>query len=213
MNDLISVMPQLLVGALTTLKLFVFTLVGSLPLGMIFALGLAIRFKPIRYFLQTYVWIIRGTPLLLQLIFIFYGLPTIGIVFDRFEAALLAFILNYAAYFAEIFRGGIQSIPKGQYEAAQVLQLSSLQTVIKIVIPQVTKIVLPSVGNEIINLVKDSSLIYILGLGDVMRAGKIAMERDATLLPLLGVAFIYLALTGILTLIMKQVEGKLTYYR
>ncbi|MEY8445888.1 amino acid ABC transporter permease [Enterococcus ratti] len=213
MNDLISIMPQLLVGALTTLKLFIFTLVGSLPLGMIFALGLAIRFKPIRYFLQTYVWIIRGTPLLLQLIFIFYGLPTIGIVFDRFESALLAFILNYAAYFAEIFRGGIQSIPKGQYEAAQVLQLSSLQTVIKIVIPQVTKIVLPSVGNEIINLVKDSSLIYILGLGDVMRAGKIAMERDATLLPLLGVAFIYLALTGILTLIMKQVEGKLTYYR
>ena len=213
MEYLIEVMPQLLVGALTTLKLFLFTLIGSLPLGIILALGLSLHFKPLRYLLQTYVWIMRGTPLLLQLIFVFYGLPTIGIVFDRFEAALIAFILNYAAYFAEIFRGGIQSIPQGQYEAAQVLQLSPFQTVTKIVIPQVTKIVLPSVGNEVINLVKDSSLIYILGLGDVMRAGKIAMERDATLLPLLGVAIIYLTLTGILTIVMKQVEGKLNYYR
>ena len=212
MEYLIEVMPQLLVGALTTLKLFLFTLIGSLPLGIVLALGLSLHFKPLRYLLQTYVWVMRGTPLLLQLIFIFYGLPTIGIVFDRFEA-LIAFILNYAAYFAEIFRGGIQSIPQGQYEAAQVLQLSPFQTVTKIVIPQVTKIVLPSVGNEVINLVKDSSLIYILGLGDVMRAGKIAMERDATLLPLLGVAIIYLTLTGILTIVMKQVEGKLNYYR
>ncbi|MGK3770417.1 amino acid ABC transporter permease [Enterococcus faecium] len=182
MEYLIEVMPQLLVGALTTLKLFLFTLIGSLPLGIVLALGLSLHFKPLRYLLQTYVWVMRGTPLLLQLIFIFYGLPTIGIVFDRFEAA-------------------------------QVLQLSPFQTVTKIVIPQVTKIVLPSVGNEVINLVKDSSLIYILGLGDVMRAGKIAMERDATLLPLLGVAIIYLTLTGILTIIMKQVEGKLNYYR
>ncbi len=213
MEYLIEVMPQLLVGALTTLKLFLFTLIGSLPLGIVLALGLSLHFKPLRYLLQTYVWVMRGTPLLLQLIFFFYGLPTIGIVFDRFEAALIAFILNYAAYFAEIFRGGIQSIPQGQYEAAQVLQLSPFQTVTKIVIPQVTKIVLPSVGNEVINLVKDSSLIYILGLGDVMRAGKIAMERDATLLPLLGVAIIYLTLTGILTIVMKQVEGKLNYYR
>ena len=193
MEYLIEVMPQLLVGALTTLKLVLFTLIGSLPLGIILALGLSLHFKPLRYLLQTYVWVMRGTPLLLQLIFIFYGLPTIGIVFDRFEAA--------------------QSIPQGQYEAAQVLQLSPFQTVTKIVIPQVTKIVLPSVGNEVINLVKDSSLIYILGLGDVMRAGKIAMERDATLLPLLGVAIIYLTLTGILTIVMKQVEGKLNYYR
>lgn len=213
MNYLLDVMPQLLTGALTTLKLFVLTLAGSLPLGILLALALSVRFRPVRYFFQTYIWIMRGTPLLLQLIFVFYGLPTIGIVFDRFEAALLAFILNYAAYFAEIFRGGIQSIPQGQYEAAQVLQLNPFQTVTKIIIPQVFKIVLPSVGNEVINLVKDSSLIYILGLGDVMRAGKIAMERDATLLPLLGVAFIYLLLTGVLTIIMKQVETKLDYYR
>ncbi|MFV0560139.1 MAG: amino acid ABC transporter permease [Enterococcus sp.] len=213
MSYLIEVMPQILVGAGTTLKLFALTILGSLPLGLLLALGLSVKFKPLRYLLQSYVWVIRGTPLLLQLIFVFYGLPTVGIVFDRFDAAIFAFILNYAAYFAEIFRGGFQSIPQGQYEAAQVLQLSPFQTITKIVIPQVFKIVLPSVGNEIINLIKDSSLVYILGLGDIMRAGKIAMERDATLIPLVGVAIIYLALTGVLTLILHRVERRLNYYR
>ncbi|OJG73149.1 His/Glu/Gln/Arg/opine family amino ABC transporter, permease, 3-TM region [Enterococcus phoeniculicola] len=206
-------MPQLLAGAVTTIKLFAFTLLGSLPLGIVLALLLSVPFKPLNYLLQTYVWVLRGTPLLLQLIFFFYGLPQIGIIFDRFDAAIIAFILNYSAYFAEIFRGGLQAIPEGQYEAAKVLRLRPIQTIRKIVIPQVIKIVLPSVGNEVINLVKDSSLVYILGLGDVMRAGKIAMERDATLLPLLGVALIYLAMTGIFTLIMKQIENKLNYYR
>lgn len=213
MSYLIDVMPQLLTGMKTTLAVFFFTLVGSIPLGLVLSLGLSIKFKPIQFLLQFYVWIMRGTPLLLQLIFVFYGLPTIGIVFDRFDAAIIAFVLNYAAYFAEIFRGGLQSIPVGQYEAAKVLQLTKFQTIRKIVIPQVVKIVLPSVGNEVINLVKDSSLIYILGLGDVMRAGKIAMERDATLLPLIGVALIYLALTGCLTLLLKYIEKRLNYYR
>ncbi|EOL42410.1 amino acid ABC transporter permease [Enterococcus phoeniculicola] len=213
MEYLLSVMPQLLAGAVTTIKLFAFTLLGSLPLGIVLALLLSVPFKPLNYLLQTYVWVLRGTPLLLQLIFFFYGLPQIGIIFDRFDAAIIAFILNYSAYFAEIFRGGLQAIPEGQYEAAKVLRLRPIQTIRKIVIPQVIKIVLPSVGNEVINLVKDSSLVYILGLGDVMRAGKIAMERDATLLPLLGVALIYLAMTGIFTLIMKQIENKLNYYR
>ena len=213
MEYLLSVMPQLLIGAVTTMKLFAFTLLGSLPLGILLALLLSVPFKPLNYLLQTYVWVLRGTPLLLQLIFFFYGLPQVGIIFDRFDAAIIAFILNYSAYFAEIFRGGLQAIPEGQYEAAKVLRLRPIQTIRKIVIPQVIKIVLPSVGNEVINLVKDSSLVYILGLGDVMRAGKIAMERDATLLPLLGVALIYLAMTGIFTLIMKQIEKKLNYYR
>lgn len=211
---LLGVMPQLLKGAVTTLQLFGFTLIGSLFLGIIFALGLSVHFKPLNYILKLYVWIVRGTPLLLQLIFVFYGLPSIGIVIsDRFDAAVVTFIINYAAYFAEIFRGGIQSIPQGQYEAATVLRLSKFQTITRIIIPQVVKIVLPSVGNEVINLVKDSSLIYILGLGDVMRAGKIAMERDATLLPLLGVALIYLTLTGILSILLNRIEAKLDYYR
>ncbi len=147
------------------------------------------------------------------MIFVFYGLPLLGIVFDRFEAALFAFVLNYAAYFAEIFRGGIQSVPVGQYEAAQVLRLTKRQTITKIIIPQVVKITLPSVGNEVISLVKDTSLIYILGLSDVMRMGKIAMERDTTLLPLLGVAIIYLFLTGIFTVLLKKIESHYQYYR
>lgn len=213
MNYLIEVMPQLLTGASTTLKLFLYTIVGSLPLGILLSFGLSSRFKPIQWILQLYVWIMRGTPLLLQLIFVFYGLPLVGIVFDRFEAALFAFVLNYAAYYAEIFRGGIQSIPLGQYEASRVLGLTPFQTITRIIIPQVVKIVLPSVGNEVINLVKDTSLVYILGLSDVMRAGKIAMERDTTLLPLLGVALIYLVMTGIATVIMKQLENRLNYYR
>ncbi|MBV7391598.1 MULTISPECIES: amino acid ABC transporter permease [Enterococcus] len=213
MNYLIDVMPQLLAGATTTVKLFLYTIVGSLPLGIILAFGLVSRFKPLQWIIQLYVWVMRGTPLLLQLILVFYGLPIIGIVFDRFPAALFAFILNYAAYYAEIFRGGIQSVPVGQYEAARVIGLTPGQTITKIVIPQVTKIVLPSVGNEVISLVKDTSLVYVLGLSDVMRAGRIAMERDTTLMPLIGVAIIYLVMTGITTLIMKQLERRMNYYR
>ena len=213
MELLISVFPQLFKGTGITLQLFFWTLVGSIPLGVLLAFILASKSKIVKPIVQTYVWLMRGTPLLLQLIFVFYGLGVVGIVFDRFEAAVIAFILNYAAYFAEIFRGGIQSIPHGQYEAAQVLRLSPWQTISKIIIPQVTKITLPSVGNEVISLVKDTSLIYILGLSDVMRIGKIAMEREATLLPLIGVGLLYLAMTGIFTLILKQIEKRMAYYR
>ncbi|WP_122645751.1 amino acid ABC transporter permease [Enterococcus mediterraneensis] len=213
MEYLVSLMPQLLSGAGITLKLFAFTLLGSIPLGIILAFALVSHFPPLKFLVQIYVWLMRGTPLLLQLIFIFYGLPLAGIVFDRFDAAVLAFIINYAAYFAEIFRGGIQSISTGQYEAAQVLRLSKWQTITKIIIPQVVKITFPSVGNEIINLVKDTSLVYILGLSDVMRIGKIAMERDTTLLPLVGVGLIYLVMTGVFTVLMKTIEKKMDYYR
>ncbi|EOT30671.1 amino acid ABC transporter permease [Enterococcus saccharolyticus] len=213
MDILISVFPQLFKGTGVTIQLFFFTLIGSIPLGILFAFVLCSNSKIFKPIVQTYVWLMRGTPLLLQLIFAFYGLATVGVVLDRFEAAVFAFILNYAAYFAEIFRGGIQSIPKGQYEAAQVLRLTPWQTISKIIIPQVGKITLPSVGNEVISLVKDTSLIYILGLSDVMRIGKIAMEREATLLPLIGVGIIYLVLTGFFTVLLKQIEKRLDYYR
>ena len=155
----------------------------------------------------------RGTPLLLQLIFVFYGLPIIGIVFQRYDAALVAFILNYAAYFAEIFRGGFQSVSVGQYEAAKVLRLNYWQTVRKIIIPQVVKIVIPSIGNEVINLVKDSSLVYVIGLGDLFRAGNVATSRDVTLIPLLLVGLIYLILVGICTLVLRQVEKRYSYFK
>ena len=139
------------------------------------------RFKPLNWLLTLYVWIMRGTPLLLQLIFVYYVLPSVGIVFDRLPAAILAFTLNYAAYFAEIFRGGILAIPKGQYEAAKMLKLSPFQTIRYIILPQVVKIVLPSIFNEIINLVKDSSLVYVLGVGDLLLESRTAANRDATL--------------------------------
>ncbi len=128
---LVNVMPQLISGTGITVKLFALTLIGSIPLGILLAFVLASRLRILKLIVQVYVWLMRGTPLLLQLIFVFYGLPILGIVFDRFEAALIAFIINYAAYFAEIFRGGIQSIPAGQYEAAKVLRLSPIQTIQK----------------------------------------------------------------------------------
>lgn len=196
-----------------TLELFFLTLIGSLPLGIICSLGLVSKIKPLKWFLEFYVWLMRGTPLLLQLIFVFYGLPIIGIVFQRFDAALIAFILNYAAYFAEIFRGGLQSIDEGQYEGARVLGLSYWQTVRKIVIPQVVKIVIPSIGNEVVNLVKDSSLVYVIGLGDLLRAGNVATSRDVTLVPLLLVGVIYLIMVGICTYILHKVEKRYSYYK
>lgn len=213
MDYILEILPALVSGAGMTLKVFFFTLLGSIPLGIIIAFILQSSFKPLRYLINLYIWLMRGTPLLLQLIFVFYGLPLIGIVFERYDAALFVFILNYAAYFAEIFRGGIQAIPQGQYEAAKVLRLTRFQTVTRIILPQVVKIVLPSVGNEIINLVKDTSLIYVLGLSDLLRAGKIAMSRDVTLVPLALVGVIYLLFTAILTVASKKIKKFYQYYK
>ncbi len=206
MNYIISIMPSLLSGAKMTLILFLWTLIISIPLGIIVSLGLISHFKIIRAILKFYIWIMRGTPLLLQLIFIFYGLPIIGIIFQRYNAALFAFILNYTAYFAEIFRGGFQSVPVGQYESAHVLQLTKWQTLRHIIIPQVSKIVIPSIGNEVINLVKDTSLVYVFGLGELLRAGNVATARDVTLVPLVLVGIIYLLMTGIASFILKKIE-------
>ena len=212
--DYISlIMPQLLEGLKLTIKVFLMTLLLSLPLGILVSYLLKVKFWPVRYLTNIYVWLMRGTPLLVQLIIIFYALPMIGIMFDRLPAAVFAFTLNYAAYFAEIFRGGMQSIPKGQAEAAKVLKLSKWQSARYVILPQVTKITLPSVFNEIINLVKDSSLIYVVGLGDLLRAGKIAMSRDVTLIPMMIVALIYLVFIGLLTLLSKVIEKKYDYYK
>lgn len=213
MDYVIEIMPALLSGSLMTLKIFFWTIILAFPLGILVALGEMSKFKPLRYLVEFYVWIMRGTPLLLQLIFVFYGLPLLQIVFARYQAALFAFVLNYAAYFAEIFRGGFQSIDPGQFEASQVLRLSRFQTMRKIIIPQVLKIVLPSIGNEVINLIKDSSLVYVIGLGDLLRAGNVAMARDVTLLPLVLVAIIYLALISLCTLMQKRIEKHYSYYR
>lgn len=213
MQYISEILPSLFQGAALTLQIFFWTLVGSLPLGILVSLGLTSKIKPLKWILEIYVWLMRGTPLLLQLIFVFYGLPIIGIVFERYDAALVAFILNYAAYFAEIFRGGFQSVDQGQFEAARVLRLSYWQTLRKIIIPQVIKIVITSIGNEVINLVKDSSLVYVIGLGDLLRAGNVATSRDVTLVPLMLVGLIYLILVGICTLILRQVEKCYAYFK
>ncbi|MGT2924285.1 amino acid ABC transporter permease [Streptococcus caviae] len=213
MSYISEVLPSLLDGALITLQVFFIVIILSIPLGAVLAFLMQIKFKPLRWLLNLYVWVMRGTPLLLQLIFIYYVLPSAGVTFDRMPAAILAFTLNYAAYFAEIFRGGIEAIPKGQYEAAKVLKLSQLQTIRYIILPQVVKIVLPSVFNEIINLVKDSSLVYVLGVGDLLLASKTAANRDATLAPMFIAGGIYLILIGIVTLLSKYVEKKFSYYK
>lgn len=213
MSYIFEVLPSLLDGAVVTLQVFFIVIVLSIPLGAVLAFLMQIRFKLLQWFLTLYIWVMRGTPLLLQLIFIYYVLPSVGVTFDRMPAAILAFTLNYAAYFAEIFRGGIEAIPKGQYEAAKVLKFSPLQTIRYIILPQVVKIVLPSVFNEVINLVKDSSLVYVLGVGDLLLASKTAANRDVTLAPMFIAGSIYLLLIGLVTVLSKQVEKKFSYYK
>lgn len=218
MTYVAEILPALLSGLKMTLGIFILTLLGSIPLGMVLAVGLVHKAKTIfgrlgNWLLTAYVWLFRGTPLLLQLIFVFYGLPLVGIVFDRFNAAIFAFILNYAAYFAEIFRGGFGAVEQGQFEAATVLNLTRWQTLRYVVIPQVVKIVLPSVGNEVINLIKDSSLVYVIGLGDLLRAGNVATARDVTLVPLVLVGIIYLLLTAIFTFLQRRLEQSFAYYK
>ncbi|KRN25595.1 amino acid ABC transporter permease [Lacticaseibacillus camelliae] len=218
MSYINSILPALMDGVKMTLGVFFLTLIGAIPLGMLVSVGLIQRGKNIlakagKAILSAYIWVFRGTPLLLQLIFVFYGLPLIGIVFDRFSAVIFTFILNYAAYFAEIYRGGFGAVEEGQFEAATVLNMTRWQTLRYVVIPQVLKIVLPSMGNEVINLVKDSSLVYVIGLGDLLRAGEVATSRDVTLVPLVLVAVIYLVMTLLLTLLQRRVEKSFSYYK
>ena len=195
-----EILPSLVSGTGMTLSIFFWTIIVAIPLGILVGLGMTTRFKPLTWLINIYVWLMRGTPLLLQLIFVFYGLPIIGVVFQRYDAALFAFILNYTAYFAEIFRGGLQAIPVGQYESARVLRLTRWQTLRRIVIPQVVKIVLPSLGN-------------VIGLGDLLRAGNVAMSRDVTLVPLVLVGVIYLLLTAVCTIVLKRLEKHYSYWR
>ena len=213
MNYILEILPSLLSGAATTLQVFALVLVFSIPLGIMLAFSMQISLKPLQWLLNIYIWIMRGTPLLLQLIFIYYVLPSIGIRLDRIPAAIIAFTLNYAAYFAEIFRGGISSIPTGQYEAAKVLKFTPVQTIRLIILPQVVKIVLPSVFNEVMTLVKDTSLVYALGISDLILASRTAANRDASLAPMFVAGLIYLLLIGLATLVAKQVEKKFSYYK
>lgn len=210
--DLIAeITPSLLNGLQTTLLLFFIIVIVTIPLGFLIASVRVYAPKWISWIIQVYIYVMRGTPLLLQLMVVFFGLPFIGITFERFPAAVFTFVINYAAYFAEIFRGGILSVPNGQFEAIKVLGIGRINGFRKIIIPQVMRVVLPSVGNEIISLVKDTSLIYILGLGELLRAGQIAANTYASLIPYAAVGAIYLIVTGIITLLLNKIEKKTDY--
>lgn len=203
-----TIWPSLMSGFLISLRIFFIVGLISIPLGFLIAMVRVYAPRWIGALIQVYIFIMRGTPLLLQLMFFFFGLPFVGIVMDRFTAAILAFIINYAAYYAEIFRGGIMAIPRDQFESIDVLGIGKLRGFIRIIIPQVFRIVLPSIGNEIISLVKDTSLVYILGIGELLRAGQIAANTYASLIPFLGVGVLYLVITGIITLILNSLESR-----
>jgi len=205
----------MLEGTVVTLQMFFITLILSLPLGLLLALARISRFKAVSGTVGVYIWLMRGTPLMLQLLFVYYGLPFIpyiGIKLPDFPAALMAFTLNYAAYFAEIFRAGIQSIERGQFEGAKVLGMSYVQTMRRIVLPQVIKRVLPPVSNETITLVKDTSLIYVLAMNDLLRTTRSIVQRDFDTTPFLVAAVFYLAMTFVLTWIFQKLENRYAVY-
>lgn len=206
-----GLLPAMISGLKVSMQVFVITLVTSIPLGIIVALIRNTNKGIISKLIEKYILIMRGTPLMLQIVFVFFGLPIVNLTFERLTAVLIAFILNYTAYFAEIFRGGINSVDRGQFEAAKALGMGVYATFTEIILPQAIKNVLPSIGNEVITLVKDTSLVYVVGLGDLLRAGKIASNRDVSLIPLLVVGIIYLGLTNILTKIFDKIENSYSY--
>ena len=207
MEQLLDTAVLMLDGSKITLEIFCVTLVLALPLGILAALGRLSSFRPLARFMEFYVWLMRGTPLMLQLLFVYFALPMIGILLPDMAAALLAFTLNYAAYFAEIFRAGIHSVPRGQYEAAKTLGMTYPQTMRRIILPQVIRMVLPPVSNETINPVKDTSLIYILAMNDLLRVARTIVQREFDMTPFVIAAVFYLAMTAVLTWGFKKLEA------
>ena len=212
---LLKITPVIANGLGVTVSLFLIVLVLSVPFGVLAAL---LRLSPIgivRKIMAVYVYIMRGTPLMLQILFIYYGLPFIpyvGVQLDDTTAAVISFVLNYAAYLCEIFRGGIQSIPKGQYEGAKVLGFTYVQTMRKIILPQVIKRVLPPLANETINLLKDTSLVYILAMNDVLRITRGIVQRDFDTSAFIVAAIFYLIMTFVLTNIFNYLEKRYAVY-
>lgn len=210
----LEVTKQLSDGFLTTLLIFAVTLACSLPIGLILTFGSMSKFPPIKWIVKTLIWIIRGTPLMLQIIVVFYG-P--GLLFNakslpRLTAVLIAFIINYSCYFSEIFRGGIESIPKGQYEAGQVLGMTKSQVFFKVILFQVIKRIVPPMGNEIITLVKDTSLARVIMVVELVQAAQQIVAQKALLWPMFYIGAFYLLFSGILTILLNFTEKKLNYY-
>lgn len=211
----IDVTMQLLDGFKVTMMIFFVVLLGALPLGLVITFGSMSKLKPLRWLTRTFVWIIRGTPLMLQIILVFYG-P--GLIFGakalpRLTAVLLAFIINYAAYFSEIYRGGIESIPAGQYEAGQVLGMTKRQIFFQVVLFQVIKRIVPSMGNEIITLVKDTSLARVISVVELVKAAQDIVGLKGIIWPIFYIGAFYLLVSGALTLLFGWIEKKLDYYK
>ena len=214
-----EVLLRLCAGFVKTIELFLLTLAGAVPLGLIIAFGSMAKFKLLKIVVRFIVWIVRGTPLMLQLIVIYYG-P--GLLFHqniwgmgtsgRFTAVMVAFIINYSCYFSEIYRGGIESISKGQYEAGQVLGLTKRQVFFKIVLLQVIKRIVPPMGNEIITLVKDTSLARVIAVYELIWAGQTFIKSDGIIWPLFMTGVFYLLFRCILTILLAKFEKKLSYF-
>ncbi|MDB1946693.1 amino acid ABC transporter permease [Clostridium tertium] len=213
MNEIIAFIPQVLEGLKVTIEIFIITLILSIPLGCIIALGRISKVKILNSITGVYVLILRGTPLLLQILFIFFGLPLINISIPRFPAAILAMVLNYGAYFGEIFRAGILSIDKGQFEGAEVLGLSKKDTFFRIIMPQALKRIFPPVANEIITLVKDTALVYVVGLDELLKVAKIASNRLSSIMPFVVIGVVYLLFNGLITKVLESIEKRFSYYQ
>ena len=234
METFLNVTLDLLGGFGTTVKLFGLTLLFALPLGLIFSFCSMSKFKPVSALMKIFIWIIRGTPLMLQLIVVFYGPGLVGAWaedmlavtdnaviqwlstwngLDRFPAVLVAFVINYACYFSEIYRGGIESIPKGQYEAGQVLGMTKMQIFFKIVLLQVIKRIIPPMSNEIITLVKDTSLARIIAVYEIIWSAQVYIKSAGLIWPLFYTAAFYLVFNGMLTVLFRKIEKKLDYFK
>lgn len=219
MNEISVIISRLSESFLLNCKLFALTLIFSLPLGLLIAFGSMSRFRPLRWLVRTFVWIIRGTPLMLQLIIMFFGPGLLGLSFSwpggasgRFIAATVAFIINYACYFSEIYRGGIESIPKGQYEAGQVLGMTKPQIFFHVTLLQVIKRIISPVGNEVMTLVKDTSLARIIANKEIiMMAGE--YTNKGLIWPLFATGIYFLVFIGVLTILFNWLEKKLSYFR
>ncbi|MBR2460591.1 MAG: amino acid ABC transporter permease [Clostridia bacterium] len=215
MELFLEVTLKLLSGFGVTCKLFILTLVFSLPLGLLISFGTMSRFKPVSALFRVVVWIVRGVPLMLQVFIVFY-VP--GFVFgtpiaERFDAALIAFSLNYACYFSEIFRAGIQAVPRGQWEAGAVLGMTKAQVFSRVIFPQVVKRIVPPMGNEIITLVKDMALARVISVVEIIKKAEIILAENAIIWPLFYTAAFYLIFVGALTLLFGYIEKKQSYYK
>lgn len=212
-----DIIVDLAAGFLTNILLFALTLILALPLGLLISFCSMTNFKPLRYITRLFIWVIRGTPLMLQLIIVLYGPGLIGLpaMRDKFQAAVIAFVINYACYFSEIYRGGIESIPKGQYEAGQVLGLSKTRVFFHIVLFQVVRRILAPMSNEVMTLVKDTSLANTIAVIEIIRVAKNMTGTYAIniVIPLLCAGLFFLAFVGMLTVLFNYLEKRMSYYK